>query len=178
MRAVFVLFALAVAACDPNSLSGLGAGASPGEGYTLEVRAGDAEQTYVVTAPDGRVVAARASGGASMLLDGEVARALGAAQPLSGAETPEVFALRMPGVNISISADADNPDSDSARVSIDAGGHSVLVDADEGGPGDADDRAHVRINGASAETAREFVVKADELSPEVQARMLAALGLD
>lgn len=180
MRALIAILGLALAACDAsNDLAG-GPGAAPGEGYTVEIRALESAQTYIVTAPDGRVVAARATDGASALLDAPALAALSAQQPFSEAaagDAPEVFALRFPGVNISVSADEDNPNSESARVSVNAGGHSVLVDANEGGPGEADDHANVRISGLSEADVREFIAKADELSPSVQAQMLADLDL-
>jgi hypothetical protein len=58
------------------------------------------------------------------------------------------------------------------------GQQNIIVRASENGPGDADDVAFVRITGADEETARDFITDADELSPAVQAQMLAELGLD
>ena len=178
MRALIAVLALGLAACDaPGGLAG-GPDGAAGDTYTVEIRALESVQTYIVTAPDGRVVAARAADGASALLDANATRALGAVETAAASDAPEVFALRFPGVDISIAADEDNPNSESARVRVNAGGHSVLVDANEGGPGEADDHANVRITGMSAADVREFIVKADELSPSVQAQMLTDLELE
>ena len=174
MRAVIAFLALALAACDGSMTV---TDQEPAGGYTLEVRADQSQQTYIVTAPDGRVTGARHAEGASALMDADAVQRLGAMQPLSG-EGQEVFALRFPGVDIAVSADGDHPNSESAQVRISAGGRSVHVDADEGGPGDADGRANVRITGATEEDAREFINDAEQLSAEVKAQMLAALGLE
>jgi hypothetical protein len=99
-------------------------------------------------------------------------------QPLNDEAQPEVFAMRFPGVDISVAADADNPDSESATVRVNAAGRSVHVDADEGGPGDADDRANVRITGATEEDARDFINDAEDVSAEVKTQMLAAVGME
>jgi hypothetical protein len=79
--------------------------------------------------------------------------------------------IRAPGVSISVNGDDAGG---GGSVSINAGGHSVDVRADDGDT----DRASVRIAGVDADAARDFIAKADELSPQVQAQMLAALGLD
>ncbi len=153
-------------------------GAPSGEGYTLEVRASEAEQIYVVTAPDGRSVAGRAADGASALLDADALRAFAAAAP-EGEPPPEVLALRVPGFDLSIGGGDADGTGDTGRVSISVNGAPrVEVNAQEGGPGEGDDRAHVRISGVSESEARQFITKADELSPAVQAEMLAALGLE
>lgn len=181
MRWVIAALAVAaLAACGPVSVSGDGAessGDSPG-GYTLEVRADESQQTYLVRAPDGRVVGARAAEGNSLLMDEQALARLGDPPRLLTEDTPEVFALRLPGVDISVAADEDNPNSESARVRVNAGGRQVHVDADEGGPGDADDRANVMITGANEEEARDFINDAEELSQEVKQQMLAGLGLE
>ena len=151
MRGLFLALIAPVAllACD-GSYTASGDQA-PAGGYTLEVRASENIQTFIVTAPDGAMVAAA---------------------------NTEVFALRFPGVDISVAADADNPNSESATVRVNAGGRSVFVDAQEGGPGDGDDRANVRITGATEEDARDFINDAEQLSDEVKTRMIAALGLE
>jgi hypothetical protein len=89
------------------------------------------------------------------------------------------MALRLPGFVLSVGA-AEDADGERGRValSIDGGAQNIEVNADEGGPGEGDDRAYVRITGADEETVRDFIAKADELSPAVQAQMLAELGLD
>lgn len=179
MRVVSAICALAlIAACtdikpgDDGELAG-----GPAEGYTLEVRASEGEQVFLVTSPEGRTAAARAAGGASALLDETAMRALPAVAASDNMR--EVVSLRMPGVDLSVSGDPESKGEDgSGRVSINVGGHSVEVNASEGGPGDGDDQAHVLIRGVPEAEAREFIAKADQLSPAVQAEMLAALGLD
>lgn len=164
-----------LAACDASYSSSESA-QEPAGGYRLEVRAVQGVQTYIVTAPDGRQVASRAAEGVSALLDNEAIERLGVAEPLNP-DQPEVFAMRLPGVNISVAADEDNPNSDSATVHINAGGRTVHVDAEDGGPGENDDTANVLITGATEEDARDFINDADELSAEVKQQMLAAVGL-
>jgi hypothetical protein len=169
---------LILAACD-GSYSSTDAGDTqdPAGGYTLEVRAVEGVETYIVTAPDGRQTASRVAEGASALLDANAIQGLGDMEPLNAEAQPEVFALRFPGVDISVAADEDNPNSESATVRVNAAGRSVHVDADEGGPGDADDRANVRITGATEEDARDFINDAEDVSAEVKTQMLAALDL-
>lgn len=154
--------------------------ASAPAGYTLEVRASEAERVFLVTSPDGRIVAARASEGASALMaEPEVQALLAAASAPANAESREVVSLHLPGINLSVSGDSDGAgETGGGRVSIDAGGHSVEVNASEGGPGDSDDNAHVLIRGVQESEARAFIAKADTLSPAVQAQMLAGLGLE
>jgi hypothetical protein len=178
MRALILTLALPLmlAACD-GSYSSDASNQEPAGGYTLEVRAVDNVQTYIVTAPDGRQTAGRAAEGASALLDADAIQSLGAMEPLNEDAQPEVFAMRFPGVDISVAADEDNPDNESATVRVNAAGRSVHVDADEGGPGDADDRANVRITGATEEDARDFINEAEDVSAEVKTQMLAALDL-
>lgn len=178
MRLLMLVLALplVLAACDASYTSGERAADTAG-GYTLEVRAVEGVQTYIVTAPDGRQTAGRAAEGASALLDAEAIQGLGDMQALNTEPQPEVFAMRIPGVDISVSADAENPNSESANVRINAGGRSVHVDADEGGPGDSDDRANVRITGATEQDARDFINDAEEISAEVKTQMLSAVGL-
>lgn len=179
MRAFVVAVALLAAACvDGKPQAGDDLAGGPGaEGYTLELRASEGEQIFLVTSPDGRTAAARASQGVSALLDGEALRALPAAE--SDPQMQEVVSLRMPGIDLSVSGAPDSKGEDGAgRVAINVGGRSVEVDATEGGPGGADDNAHVLIRGVPESEAREFIAKADALSPAVQAQMLAELGLD
>lgn len=178
MRRLILTLALLAAACvdvKPPAESSV-----PAEGYTLEVRAEPDVQVFLVTAPDGQTVAGRTAGGVSALMDAAAIQALAGAPSPADDELQEVVSLRLPGLNLSVSGDPDEmaADGGGGRVAINVGGHSVEVDANEGGPGDDDDRAHVRITGVSEEEAREFVTKADQLSPEVQAQMLSALGLE
>lgn len=151
--------------------------AAPDESYTLEVRATEGEQTYLVIRPDGRVVGARAAEGASALMNGDRARELAGDPPPQGETPPEVMSLRFPGVDLQINADEGEGETGRANVSINAGEHSVVVHADEGGPGESDDRAYVRITGADEDAVRDFVNDAEELSPQVKTEMLAELGI-
>jgi len=59
------------------------------------------------------------------------------------------------------------------HVSMNIGGFSLDAEGDGGDNG----RAHVHFAGLSAHDARHFITEADELSPQVQTQMLAALGL-
>ncbi len=167
---------LVLAACDASSSSTTST-QEPAGGYRLEVRAVQGVQTYIVTAPDGRQTASRATQGVSALLDADAIERLGVAEPLSS-DQPEVFALRLPGVDISVAADEDNANSDSATVHINAGGRTVHVDAEDGGPGENDDTANVLITGATEEDARDFINDAEDVSAEVRSQMLAAVGLE
>lgn len=172
MRALFAgLTMLALAACGAPEM----AERAPVEGYTLEVRAASDAQVFLVTAPDGRTAAARTAGGVSSLMDVEAARAF-TVLPAKENTPPEVLAVRLPNFELSIAAEGDAAGEDGARVMINAGGRQIDINARDDGSAEAG-RAHVRITGASAEEARDFVADAEELSPEVQAEMLAALGL-
>ncbi len=182
LRALMLGYMLAVlAACDGVSTSPDGdlEGAPGAGGYTIEIRASASDQTFLVTAPDGRVVGARAAEGASMLMENDRAMALAGAPPTQGEPPPEVVSLRVPGFNLRIGGVDENADGESGQVAISMGanGQNIEINADEGGPGDADDRAHVRIIGADEQAVREFIAEADELSPSVQAQMLAGLGI-
>jgi hypothetical protein len=177
-----LLFALAapllLAACDGSySSSDAGDTQEPAGGYTLEVRAVEGVETYIVTAPDGRQTASRVAEGASALLDANAIQSLGDMEPLRGEANPEVFSLRFPGVDISVAADESDPNSESATVRVNAAGRTVHVDAEDGGPGEDDDRANVRITGATESDARDFINDAEDVSAEVKTQMLAALGL-
>jgi hypothetical protein len=180
MRWVIAVLALGLAgACDEGSATVGGKGGARGSGYTLEVRALDGAQTFIVTAPDGRVVGARAAEGASALMDSARAQALLNDPPPVGADdVPERVAIRLPGFDLSVAADEDDANGDHGRVNLSIGGQQrIVVNADEGGPGDADDRAYVRITGADEDATRDFVNDAEELSGEVKQQMLTELGL-
>jgi hypothetical protein len=176
MRFLFAALALGAAACSGDI--GLG-DAAPGEGYTLEVRASSGEQTYMVTGPDGRMVAARAADGASALMDASAVRTL-AATPVPESTAPEVMSMRLPGFEMKIGAEGEDANGNgSVDLSIGgADGQRIQVNADEGGVGEDDDRAHVLITGADQDAVRDFIRDAEELSPEVKSQMLAALGLE
>lgn len=182
MRLLFLLALAApliLAACDGSysSSDATGDAQEPAGGYTLEVRAVEGVQTYVVIAPNGRQTGTRVAEGASALLDASAIQGLGDMEPLSNEANPEVFAMRFPGVDISVAADESDPNSESATVRVNAGGRSVHVDAEDGGPGENDDRANVRITGATESDARDFINDAENVSAEVKQQMLAALGL-
>jgi hypothetical protein len=176
MRVLIAGLTILAAACTGDVT--VDGAAAPGDGYILEVRATSGEQTYLVTAPDGRVVGARAAEGASALMNGDRARALAGDPPPQGDTPPEVMSLRLPGLDMQISAEGEGKEENGrAAVSINAGDHSVVVHADEGGPGEADDRAFVRITGADQDAVRDFINDAEELSPQVKAEMLAELNI-
>lgn len=177
--AALALFGLA--ACEGGAMDSNGA--TPA-GYRLEVRALEGVQTYLITAPDGKVVGAQAADGASRLLDeARIHEIAETPMPADADAPPEVMSLKLPGFEMSVNADHDeegntsSDDNGNAQVKMRVRGQeTVSIDARENGPGDADDIAHVVISGASAETARDFINDADELSEEVKAQMRAALG--
>jgi hypothetical protein len=175
MRWMIAALALCAAACSEAELAGGPESDRPAGGYTLEVRADQDVQVFLVTTPDGRTVAGRATDGVSGLMNAEDARAF-AVLPQTGEPMPEVVALRLPGFDLSISAQEDGAGQEGARVSIHAGGREVQVNAQDNGAGESE-RAHVRITGASETDVRQFISDAEALSPAVQAEMLAALGL-
>jgi hypothetical protein len=173
--------ALALAACDGSVSDNAKQGAAQ-QGYTMEIRADPSQQTYLITGPDGRTVGARAAEGASALMDSARAQSLMATPPRME-DAPEVMSLRVPGFDLSISGVSDGDESaegDQGQVRLSMGGSDgqrIEVHADEGGPGEEDDRAFVRITGANEEAVRELLDDAEELSPEVKAQLLAGLGL-
>jgi hypothetical protein len=180
MRLIFVaLTALTLAACDA-SVSSKG-GDAAADGYTMEIRADASQQTYLIVGPDGRTVGARAAEGASAVMDSARAQALvGDPPPRSGEDAPEVLSLRVPGFEMSVRGTDDGTTEENGQVQLSIGGgdgQHIIVDADEGGPGEADDRAYVRITGADEDAVRDFINDAEELSAEVKAQMLAELGL-
>lgn len=180
MRLLLLMLAapLILAACDGSYSSDASTNLQePAGGYTLEVRAVEGVETYIVTAPDGRQTASRVAEGASLLLDANAIQGLGEMEPLSDEPNPEVFAMRFPGVDISVAADESDPNSESATVRVNAGGRTVHVDAEDGGPGENDDSANVRITGATESDARDFINDQEDVSPEVKQQMLAAVGL-
>lgn len=182
MRWLAALVALGlVAACDARDVEVNGVEVGEPGGYTVEIRASDLEQTYLILTPDGRTVGARSAEGASALMDGERAQALVAeAPPRNDEEVPEVFSMRVPGFEMSVGATEDDASGDNSQVNMRLGGgeQNIVVNADEGGPGEADDRAYVRITGMDENAVREFIAEADELSPAVQAQMLTELGFN
>lgn len=181
MRALIAVMALALAACDGGAITSdgdLAGGPDDVSGYTMEIRAAQAEQTFLIRSPEGQVVAARAAGGASMLMDEAAIQSLAVVDQPGEAAT-EVMSLRVPGFSMNIGANGEDENGENGQVNINigAGKQRVTVNADEGGPGEADDRAFVRITGADEEAVRKFIAEQDELLPATQAEMLAALGL-
>lgn len=182
MRWLAALAALGfVAACDGSNVEVNGVDVGEAGGYTVEIRASELEQTYLIMTPDGRTVGARAAEGASALMDGERAQSLAAeAPPRSSEEVPEVFSMRVPGFEMSVAGNEDDANGENSQVQMSIGGgeQNIVVHADEGGPGEADDRAYVRISGMDEDAVREFIAEADELSPAVQAQLLTELGFE
>jgi len=182
MRWLMAIAALGlVAACDGSDVTVDGVELGEPGGYTIEVRASEVDQTYLITTPDGRTIGARAADGASMLMDQPRAQALAAEPPPRNTEeVPQVMSLRVPGFEMTIGGTEDDANGEHGQVSMRIGGgdQTVVVHADEGGPGEADDRAFVRITGADEQAVREFIAEADELSPTVQAQLLGELGLE
>lgn len=180
MRWAIAALALGLAACDGSTTTSPSADGTTAsaDSYTLEIRAMEEVQTYLVTAPDGRIVGGRAANGVSALLDADRAQSLAAEPMPAGEPQPEVMAMRWPGFEMSISGDGEDANGENGSVNISIGGEQqVEVRANEGGPGDADDSAYVRITGADEDAAREFINDAEELSAETKTEMLGALGL-
>lgn len=186
MALALVLGAL-LCACTAEGVS-----AGSAEGYTLSLSALDAEDkgeelVLLIRAEDGRAAAAMIEGGASTLIEPAEAEALLADSaatlerdaPLAKGEsaenpTSDRVSLRLPGV--SIEADSREGGADRARVSLGFGKHQIQVDAHDGET-NGNDRALVRISGADAKAAREFIEKQDGLSTEVRRQLLEKLGL-
>ena len=180
MRAVIAVLALALAACEGSVRTDeKGEAAAPAEGYTIVVRAAGDAQTFLITAPDGRTVGAQAASGASSLMDADRAQAEIGEPPPRMEEVPEVMSMRLPGFEMTVGGTEEYAAGDrgQVRLSIGGGRQRVEVNADEGGPGEADDRAFVRITGADEEAVREFIADNEDLSTEVKTQMLAALDL-
>ena len=187
MRWMIVALALGAAACEGATTTSDGKQDAAPAGYTMEVRANANQQTYLISAPDGRVVGAQSAEQASALMDTSRARTLMAEPPPRMEEVPNIMSLRVPGFDMSIggedngeNGEGKDGDVDHGQVHLSIGsahGQHVEVRADEGGPGDEDDRAFVRITGANEEGVRDFLNDAEDLSPEVKTQMLAGLGL-
>lgn len=154
---------------------------NPPGGYEMQVFAQDDAQIYLVTGPDGERAAARVDNGASSVIDANEARlALGEARAAAADAGPppddQHVHISLPGFELSVAADEDEASDglDRARIKIRAAGREVNVDAageDESG------HAVVRISGASAEDARDFIDDAEDLSAETKQQMLSDLGL-
>ena len=195
MRALILCSVLLAAACSVDVGKN-----RQGGGYSVDISASGADQVFVVTGPDGRAAAARAHEGTSAMLDARQLQQALAAMPAPQAPPTSAeggVSITAPGFSLHASGDHDS-DAGAATttataaangekpageehgrgaVTMNIGGFGLNVNADDGGPGEDDDRAHVRLTGLSAHDARKFITEADDLSPAVQARMLTALGL-
>jgi len=192
-RALIVLAAVAAGACSVDVK-----GDKLGGPYSIEIREVGDTHLYVVRGPGGKVAAARAGGGSSALLNADqMQRAMAAMPPPNskpGADDDQSVSIHAPGFSMQVHGDRANVDGDQSgagaahaaashghdgngHVTMNIGGFGLHVDADDGGPGDANDRAQVTLTGMSAHDARHFITEQDDLSPQVQSQMIAALGL-
>ncbi len=141
--AIAALAVLGLSACSVDvGPSGKSDGGNSGAGgYTLEVRADEGQQVYIVTSPEGERVAGRTASGVSTLL--------GAADlitcPTAACAPPGAndVSIQAPGFSLRASGD-ETKDGGDGHVSVNLGGMSVNVDAQENGPGEGDDHANVR----------------------------------
>ncbi|MFZ4122792.1 MAG: hypothetical protein ACOYKM_14160 [Caulobacterales bacterium] len=148
--------------------------AQAANGYTLEVFESEGDHVYVVSHPQtGRQTAARAHAGVANLMDADEARTLlGERQSAMAVPSQEVLNFSVPGFAFAVKADGS--ESENAQIALQIAGQSVNINAQ--GP-DGAGSAVVRITGADADSAREFITKADEIDPGVQQQMLDALQL-
>lgn len=180
MRTLIVaLAAVALAACTSEVSKAVNekAAASPDQAWTIQVVGDNEDNVMVVTGPGGKSAAARVTAGASSLLaDAEAQGFLAEAQTAYEADPPpEKVSIKAPGVSINVAADETaGENSGRGRVRIDVGGIQVHVDGDEA---DGEGRGVFRMTGVNADTAREFIEDADDLSPEVKQQMREKLGL-
>lgn len=177
MRVLIATLALlGAAACSVDVDSSDGTGAPSAGGYTVEIRADEGEQIYIVSGPDGARVASRSASGTSALLNASDLNRLAAAPaPETGPPGENDVSIQAPGFRLR--ASGNTGEQGGGHVSMNIGGSQVQVDAHGNGPGEADDHANVRISGLSADDARAFINDADTLSDDVKAQMLAALNL-
>jgi len=178
---------IGLAACSPGKVEVVG---DNGEkvtvngrgGYTLQVVGSDATQIYVVTAPDGRVAAAKVAGQVSTLLGAAEAQnlvagqqaAMAAASAADGADkSGDHVNIQVPGFSLQVAGDDSN--GDHGKVKMKAAGFDLDVNSADDGTGK--EHAVVRIGGVDAESARKFIDDADGLSAETKTQMLEKLGL-
>jgi len=180
MRALIAALALAfVAACDGAVTSDQQLEGGPESGYSVEIRANGSEQTFLVRAPDGRMVGSQVVDGVSSLMDTAAVQTLAATAAPAGEPAPEVMSLRVPGFSMNIAAnETAEGEQGRAQINMNAGDFNMSIDADEGAIGEGDDRAVVRFSGFDEAAIRRFIVEAEDLSPATQAEMLAGLGLE
>lgn len=178
MRTLVILLAASVlAACGVvvNGESGKGgADIQLGEGgWTVQIAGDDANQSFLVTGPDGKQSAARVTDGTSALIAPSEAQALMAISPTGDGALDNKVSIQAPGFSLKVDADDAN-DQGRGRVSIKAGGVDVFVD---GEGDDANGRGRVRIAGLDADSARKFIEENDDLSADTKAKMREQLGL-
>lgn len=144
-------------------------------GYTLQVVGGEAEQVYIVTAPDGRVAASKVAGGVSTVLGAGEAQNMVASQQAAMGPDPveggDDVHIAVPGFSLKVN---EGESGDRSRVTMRAAGFDLDVNADDT---NGAERAVVRIGGANEKSAREFIDGAEGLSDETRAQMREKLGL-
>jgi len=179
----FGLCALAlfgVTACSPGKIE---VGTDNGEtvvvngrgGYSLQLVGSDSRQIYIVTAPDGRSAAAKVEGEVSSLLgSAEAQNLISTNQAALATDAPagEDVNISLPGFSLKVTE--SGPNGESGRVKMKAMGFDLDVDARNTAGAE---RAVVRIGGADAKSAREFIEGADGLSAETREEMLRKVGL-
>lgn len=185
MKVILVALAAgAIAACSPGAVKvdskdegatvSVRAGPQRAAGpYAMEVFAANDAQIYLVTGPEGKAAAARAAGGQSASMPvAEAQTLLAKLAPAAAVETEggDKVSINLPFVNLKVQEGANGPGQ--ANVSIEAGGNKIEVNAK-----DSEDLAHVRVTGADADAARDFINEAEKLTPATKAEMKAALGL-
>lgn len=174
MRSGVALVFLAAACIEVRAAHAAIGDAAPSDGdltgFKVEYRADGGERTVVVTSPEGRVVACRASGGASWLLDAGNLDWASAFPPI----VDDAMSLRWPGVKMSI-CEENGGEAGRVAIFLERGGERVQITADDR---EGDHRAHVLISGANEWTLRDFIAQAGGLSPDVQSQLLAELGLE
>jgi hypothetical protein len=214
MRALIVGLAILAAGCSVETNGHHG-------GYTVDIRAVEDDAVYSVTAPDGRVAAARVHDHTSTLLDQHALQQALAAMPAPSTNPrydDHNVSIRAPGFSLDASGNDDDDKGDASSGSTDhdaatttsadhatttpasgekpaaaAGDHDsdnnvqgrghvtmniggFSLDAEGNGDGE-NGHARVHLAGLSEHDARHFITEADDLSPQVQSQMLAAIGL-
>lgn len=157
MRALFVGLAIFAAACSVET------NGRHGGGYVVDIRAVENDAVYVVTAPDGRVAAARVHEGTSAMLDQHALQQALAAMPAPSTNPrydDHEVSIRAPGFSLQASGnDDDKPGehTDSANgseQSASSSEHDATTTpasgekpaAGSGGRHDVEGRGHVTMN--------------------------------
>ncbi len=118
MRALIVGLAIVAAACSVETNGRRG-------GYTVDIRAVDNDAIYVVTAPDGRVAAARSHEGTSAMLDQHALQQALAAMPAPSTNPrydDHEVSIRAPGFSLQASGNDDDKPGDGADDAANANG--------------------------------------------------------